>query len=87
MRQAETLAALGESVLVPGEFEEWATDPRLVVAEDASLTDDASWIEQMSKMLEQFDDDASATPSTDAQENDWQQELEMLDSTEFSATS
>ena len=57
-----------------------------VLAEDVASTDDATWIEQMSNVLDQIDDGTATAPS-DNNETDWQHDLEMLDDTEPATSS
>ncbi len=57
----------------------------LILAENQSSSEDASWIEQMSKVLDQVDEGpAAVTPDSDS---GWQEELETLDEAELSASS
>lgn len=56
---------------------------RLVLAE--SSPSDDQWLEQTLELLEEFDD--SSTDATAGNEEDWLQELQMLDQEEISSSS
>lgn len=57
------------------------------VAENQSSPEDAGWIEQMSQVLDQLDEDAAANTDSDPVGSSWQDELEMLDDEAASAKS
>lgn len=57
-------------------------------AEDAAADSDQEWLEQTLGLLEQFDDPTSADASVDggaAEDDDWLQELQMLDAVDLTA--
>ncbi len=64
-------------------FQEQASIGRLVLAE--SSPSDDQWLEQTLELLEEFDD--SSTDATAGSEEDWLQELQMLDQEEISSSS
>lgn len=88
-QRAEILAAFanGEPLLA-NDPDELAVDARyLLLAEDAPSADEASWIEQMSALLDELDEEKAVTTPTNGSEGGWQEELEMLETAEASATS
>ena len=94
VQRAEVLAAFsdGEPLLendIDALADEVDAGERLMMlAENPSASsDDADWIEQMSQTLDQLDEGASASTLNDPADAGWQDELEMLDDTEFSAKS
>ena len=89
VRHAAILAAFSDGEpLMSSDVDALAVDAAyLVVAEDAPSTDELSWIEQMSSLLNQIDNDSPSTASPDASDGGWQEELEMLDQTDTSVTS
>ncbi len=90
LQRAEVLAKFsdGEPLLdndVEALADEVDTGEQMMLAENQAPSEDASWIEQMSKVLGQVDESAAAvTPDSDS---GWQEELETLDEAEFSASS
>lgn len=70
---------------------EWEAIDRLRLAEDNVSNkgaDDAKWIDDLSKVLNQLDEDVSSDNSSSDKDTDqWLDELEMLDKTQDSASS
>lgn len=91
-RHAVILAALSDNgPLLENDIEALADevdagDRLMMLAESASSSDDASWIEQMSQLIDQLDENAF-TGTSDSSDSNWQEELEMMDEEELSTAS
>jgi len=92
-RDSQLLAALDDTGLEPL----GATDEVEALTEDVELLDlmtlaesppsDADWIEQTLQLLEEIDEDAPEETTGDTDEEDWLNELQLLDETELTASS
>ena len=91
----QVLAELGESVTpTEPEMDEGIRDPQsedaLVLAEsDKAVKTDDQWIEQTMQILDQLNEEDSKKGSVDGtpSEEDWINDMQMLDSNEFSSHS
>lgn len=77
---SDILAALDEQALA----EEWMAHDTLVLAEAAPTTDE-QWLDQTLELLQQFDEDVSS--DGEATDEDWLQDLQLLDEAELSVRS
>ena len=57
----------------------------LMFAEDNRTTGDDQWLEQTIQLLEQFDEDVSSDVSSEGSEEDWMNELKVLDEADLTA--
>lgn len=66
-----------------------AGEQLMMLAGDQPSSDDATWIEQMSQVLDQLDEGPSgaAASAPDSSDTNWQDELDTLDDAELSASS
>lgn len=98
IRQSEQLAELAgpeQEALIEADdvktiASDWEEMDRLMLAESdrPSTTDDAKWIDELSRVLNQLDEDVSGDDaSSDVDQDQWLDELEMLEQTGNTASS